>query len=304
MYPTLLSIGSVTITTFGFLLFIAVASALYVIWRLANLYDLNREKLIDLFLIGLLFGLIGGRLGFVGTHMSSFTNILTIFQLNTIPGLSLWGAIFGIILAVSIFSRRFNFIFWQIADFGMVALFMGLIWGHLGCLLGSCEYGFRVDSWFGVPQAGVIDRRFPIQAVAAIWAYLLFIYFWKKALKFHVNGSLASLGLVWLGISSLVIDLGRADIPAKWGPFSINLVWSLLAILIGTVLYYRLTKRSLKNDLKDTSSFITHPSQQRTLLARFKKSCYTLVTSSFSMLSRWKRVFSRKFNVRSNPKKF
>jgi len=304
MHPTLLAFGSIIITTYGFFLFIAVAMSLYVMWRLANLYDLNREKLIDLFLIGLLFGLVGGRLIFVLTHLSSFTDLLTIFQLNTTPGLSLWGTVLGLILAVSLFSKRFHFIFWQLADFGMVALFMGLIWGHIGCLLGSCEYGLPVNAWFGIPQSGVIDRRFPIQIIAAAWSYILFVYFWKKAMKFHVNGSIASFGLVWLGISTAVIDLGRADIPTIWGPFSINIIGSVLAVLIGLILYYRLTKRSLKNDFKDTASLMTHPSQQISLLTRWRKAWYTLIISSVSILNRWIKAFSRKFNVRSNPKKF
>src|SRR5581483_4248893 len=192
MWPVLFSLGDFPITAFGFFLTLAFLVALYFIWRAAQVYEIDPEKLLDVFFLSVFSGLILARNYFLLFHPELFDPI-KIFLFNRYPGFAFWGGLVGGSLGLWFFAQRFKLNLWQVFDFAVVGLFIGLSFASWGCLLGSCQYGVVSHSFLAVPQVGVIGTRFPVQALEAILFWLGFLYLWKKLLRFHFAGSITAL---------------------------------------------------------------------------------------------------------------
>lgn len=304
MYPVLFTIGSLTITSFGLFLLFGILVGLFVIWRLATLYDLNHEKVIDLFLITLFSSLAGARLVFALNHFQLFSNPFALIAINSLPGLNLWGGVIGGGVALAIFSRRFKLPWWQVTDFAIVALLVGLVFGNIGCFLGSCQYGPSTNMFFGINQIGVVGKRFPLQIVGLVVYYLAFISIWKKSLRFHISGTVATSGLMWICFIQFMIDFIRADMPDVFGPFKLGQPFEVVIFVAAAVVYYRLAKRSVAADLAQSRMVITSSSRRQEAISRWQKRCYTWLIDRWSQVVNIRKLVSRKLNVRSNPKKF
>lgn len=303
MYPTLTYIGNFAITSFGFSIALALLAGLFIIWRLAIVYELDKEKILDLFLITTALGLIGARALFILEHLANFQNISQIFLINRYPGFNFWGGfIFGT-LTLCLFSKRFKLSFWQLADMAIIGLVIGLAIGSLGCLLGSCQYGYPSKLPIAVTQIGLVDKRFPIQLIAASTYLFVFLQLWKGSLKFHFIGQLATKGLIWIGLISLLIDFFRADSTKLIFFLSSNQMYSLGLILLSLICFYRLSKRSITKDLRLIPQSLTDSRTRLKVLVVFRRTWYNFFDGLFSLFLNAGKTLS-KINVKPTPKKF
>lgn len=304
MKPVLITIGSQPISTFGFFLLLGLIFASFTIWRIIKAYDLNEERTIDLLLLTFAGGFVLARVYYILFHLTQFDDFIKFILVNRYPGLSFWGGLIGGILTLKLISQRFKMHFWQVADIGIVGVFIGLFFSSIGCLLGSCEYGLPSNLPFAVPQAGLIDKRFPLQFFEGFTYLILFFYLWKAVLRFHFSGQILARGLVLLGLVKFITELYRGDQIKLIGGLPLGLVWSLLLIIFGIWIYYVQGRKSLVHDLKMLLAVFIDSNRRHILISKIRKNWYNLSIDWKLSIARFRRNLFKVLNVKSNPTKF
>lgn len=303
MFPVLFSIGSLTVSSFGFFLALSFLLGLFLVWRLARAWDLEEERVLDLILLTVLGSLAGARLYFVTTHLDFFTADLTrIILIPKYPGFSFWGGFLGGWLSLYYFARRFKIDFWHIADIASIGLLAGLILSDLGCFLGSCAVGAPSGLFFAVNMAGMIGKRFPVQILESLLLLFALLNLWGKATHFHPRGRIISLALTDIGLIKLFTSFFR--------PANIEeLIFSLTLTILGIFIFYRTmsgadpkSRRTLLSDLKAVLGFtlavITSKQARQLLLFTLSKSWYNQKTAFSWKLSNINK-FLRRIRVKS-----
>lgn len=303
MLPVLFSIGPLSISSFGLFLAVGFLYGTFLVWRLARAFDLNEEKILDLTLLSFFGGLIGSRILFIILNLSFFgLDPLRWVLLTKYPGLLFAGGIIGGVLSLYFFNKRLKLDFWQVADFAATGLLGGLIFGDLGCFLGGCAIGIKSNAFFAMPVIGVLDKRFPIQALEATAFALVLWRIWPAATHFHFNGKIVSLGLILIGFFRFLLEFFREK---QYG--NLGYVFYLILFVFGIFIFYLKSKRSFINDLKKAPlnlvRIITEPRARAEILKELKKNWYNQRVGLNWKLKGWKTIL-RRANVRPTPKSF
>lgn len=275
MIPVLLSIGSLPISSFGVFLVLGFVTGMFLVWRLARAWDLDEEKILDLTLLTFIGGIIGARVYFATENLSIFiSSPLNLLLINKLPGLSFWGGILGGWLTLYYFARRKRLDFWQLADIAFVGLLGGLILSSFGCFLGGCNIGSQTNLFFGVSMAGALGKRWPVQLLEAILLIFGLMKIWAKATHFHQRGKIASLGFLYLGIITLILDPLKQNHSGR--------IFSLVFIALGTTIYYRVTRQSPLLHLRLLKRFLvlfaTDAETRKVVVQNLSKSWYNQKT--------------------------
>lgn len=281
MFPTL-SIGKLSVSSDGFFLVLGFLLGIFLVWRLARAWDLDEEKVLDLTLLAFLGGLAGARLYFVIEHPQFFfLSLLNIIRINKFPGFSFWGGILGGWLMLFFFARRKRLDFWQLADIASVGLLGGMILADIGCFLGGCSIGIPSKAFFAVTMLGSIGKRWPVQAVEAVFLIFTLRYIWSAATHFHQRGKIISLSLIYIGITKLILEPFNQD---HSGVF-----FAIIFVALGLTIFYRATKQ---DPLTHIIGLI-----QSLSIQNLKKSWYNQKTTMA-----WQFRSLKKFLRRSNVK--
>lgn len=303
MIPILFTVGKFPVTPIGVSLFLSLVLGLFVIWRIRNVYDLDPEKTLDIFFWSFVGGYITARLYYVLLHLDQFDSFIKVISILNYPGLSLFGGLIGGFFAMALLSLRFKVNLWQVLDYATVPLILGISLTSIGCLFSACQYGLPYNGWGSVVQAGLIDRRFPIQIIEGLVFFILFVYFYKKVLKFHFGGQIASLGLIFLGLFKLIFEIFRSD-TTKIAGVPQGYIWGVILIYLGVWVYYKRSKRLLSSDLRSFLLTLSSSQKRKLMLSKLTKSWYYLKISWRHKINRRMRGWTKGLNVRSNPSEF
>lgn len=289
MHPTILSIGNFSISSFGFFASLAFIAALFTIWRLSRVYDIDEEKTLDITLLTFFGGLIGSRVAYVLTNLSQFDSLKKMILLNRYPGLNFWGgAVLGF-LTLYLFTRRLKITFCHMADFITVGFFAALIFGSFGCLLGTCQYGFPYSGFLSVPQVGLVGNRFPTQLLETLAFYLAFVSLWKMCLRFHWSGKVVSIGLILLGVIKFFAEFLRADTQMLISPITEGQLLSVVSLLLGVYIFYTQSKRSLRHDLQSLGVLLSNHQRRNLALSKTARSWYNFRVTKRVRISRMRK---------------
>lgn len=285
MFPVI-SIGPFSISSYGIFLALGFLLGVFLVWRLSRAWDLSEEKVLDLTLLTFLGGFIGARAYFILENFSFFGgDLLKWLLVYKYPGFSLWGAILGGVLTLKFFSKKFKINFWQAADFAIVGLLVGLIFLQIGCFLGGCNIGIPSNLFFATNMIGAVGKRFPVQLVEVVLLLFVLSRSWKTATHFHIQGTVAARALIYIGVVMLITQPLRQNYSVSTTVFNSSLV------ILGTVIFYNITKRKIISDIKSLGIFLINlakdPSLRKILIDRINKSWYNYVIGI-----RWKaRLF-------------
>jgi phosphatidylglycerol---prolipoprotein diacylglyceryl transferase len=150
MDPIFLTIGPIVVRWYGVLIMLGVV--LGAVWsvRLARQRGLDPEWILDMGIAFAVAGIIGARIGYVLTSPAAFFGpggrpaaALAVWE----GGLSIHGAVAGIILVLVWAARRKGYDAWRYLDVLMPIMAFGIIGGRLGNFMNGTDTGGRRTDW-------------------------------------------------------------------------------------------------------------------------------------------------------------
>lgn len=171
MFPTLLTLGPFSLSTYGVLSAAGYAAAISWLQKRREAMGLTEDGFWSL--TYWLFGgiLLGAKLAYVLVERD-----LTLLWRDPRYGFVFYGGVFGCVAAALLYRRfRAPFDFRAVADHFAAALPLGHAIGRLGCLAAGCCYGKHTELPWGVAMAGDPSRH-PTQVYEALFNLALFFY--------------------------------------------------------------------------------------------------------------------------------
>lgn len=176
MHPILLKLGPITIYSYGAMVALGFILAVFLIYRRANSFGIEKEQVIDLALILLVSGIMGARIFYVVFNYRYYlAHPLDILNLSK-GGLVWYGGFSGalIVLLIYIIRKRLNF--WLVTD--MIAPYLALAqsFGRIGCFLNGCCFGITTGASnpVAISFPGETALRHPSELYSALSLFLIF----------------------------------------------------------------------------------------------------------------------------------
>ena len=214
--PVIADLGFVKVYWYGVMYLLAFLSAyLLARYRIKSEVLWNTKHVDDLIFYGALGAVLGGRLGYLMFYNWSvfISNPLTFFNFQN-GGMSFHGGFLGVLLAMVIFNKKYQFTFFQTTDFIAPLIPLGLGFGRIGNYINGELWGRVTDSSWGVlapDQSGLWEKRFPTQLYEAfLEGLVLFCILWLFSNKKPQVMATSSLFLILYGIFRFIIEFVRA----------------------------------------------------------------------------------------------
>ena len=214
--PVIADLGFVKVYWYGVMYLLAFLSAyLLARYRIKSEILWNSKHVDDLIFYGALGAVLGGRLGYLLFYNWSvfISNPLTFFNFQN-GGMSFHGGFLGVLLAMVIFNKKYQFTFFQTTDFIAPLIPLGLGFGRIGNYINGELWGRVTDSSWGIlapDQSGLWEKRFPTQLYEAfLEGFVLFCILWLFSNKKPQVMATSSLFLIFYGIFRFIIEFVRA----------------------------------------------------------------------------------------------
>jgi len=262
MYPDLIEIFGVKISTYGVLVALGMLLAYFTGIRLARREGIPADRAESVFIYAALFGLIGSRVAFVLEHPEDIGSFLDLFALWK-GGVSFLGGLAGGILGGLIAVKRNSLPLWKVADVAAPSLALAHSLGRLGCTAAGCCYGRPVPNVENVsvgihfmkdfpffyvvfPGGAVAPQGIPLYPTQLLEAGGNFIIFLILLLLFRrksFDGEVFSLYLLLYGAERFALEFYRGVTPPIPGlGLTWNQVATILMMILAAVLFFLLRK--------------------------------------------------------------
>lgn len=238
----LLNIGRLSVYTLSFFLVVAYLWYCFVVYKKGLEFRYTAETLYDLCLLSGVSGWLFARLGFVIEHFAVFrANWLRIVLLSEYPGYNYLGLVLGLILAVAVLARREEIKYYEGLD-----------------LLGLGLPGAMALERLGRVFSGEVRRlvwQLPIELFQALVLLVVFVWLWRLEREYRTfswyrfRRTQARHGFIFgsfLFLSGWVMILSNSWPVFKAGPLALGFA----GVVLGTVIVYRRSGRSLVHDVK------------------------------------------------------
>jgi len=262
MFPILLKIGPLTIHTYGFMMALGVALALWFIYVQAKKQELPASKLIDVAFYTIIVALLGAKLIlFFGDLSFYLENPKQLFSLARSGGVFQGGLAFGFFFALWLLRRK-KIPAWKTADIIAPALALGHSLGRVGCFSAGCCYGTECSVPWGVkfqnPYASKLTGvpfdtlLHPVQLYEAFLNFSSFLILFFILRKKRFDGQVISFYIINYSIIRYVVEFFRGDHEARvyfiqnaspYLSISYPQLFSILGLIAGFILLFILKKK-------------------------------------------------------------
>lgn len=221
MHQYIFFIGDFPIRSYGVVLSLSIILATGVGYFFAKVDGRGYEKfLIDIGLIGGLFGLLGARLWDVfffdwDYYHNHLTEILNVWQ----GGMAVQGGIIGGVLAGGIYAKKKNLDVIHLADILAPAIVLGQSLGRCANLLNGDAFGAPTGANFGIlyPETTLAHRTYGDQPLfpAEVWECQLDIVIFALLLIFrstnYFRGQCFALYVMLYAVARFILENFRGD---------------------------------------------------------------------------------------------
>lgn len=252
MYPVLLQIGNFELRSYGVIVALSFAIAVWVSTKEAERKGLDPRLIQDFAVYGLLGGLVGARIYFI-----LFSNPAYFLQ-NPWELLALWhggigviGSLIGGSLVAIWYCRKRNISLLKFGDILVPGIALAQTVGQFACLLNGDSYGKPTDlPWaitYSDPRslAPLNIRLHPIEIYEMAAYFLVFLLVWKIRKHYRIDGFTFFIYFAGYGMARFILDFFRGNPAIFASAIQAAQVFGaamILASLVGFLL--------LKKDLK------------------------------------------------------
>ncbi|NIP39253.1 MAG: prolipoprotein diacylglyceryl transferase [Candidatus Dadabacteria bacterium] len=217
MYPTLIEIGSVSISSYSVMVTLAYLAA----YILAG-FEIKRrgldDSIADWMLLAALFGGLGGAKILFLFQNATLTEFMNEPLRYLSSGLTFLGGLIGASVLIFLVALWKRISFWTLTDSSAPGLVLAYGIGRIGCLLVGDDYGTptRVPWGMSFPNGSppTTETVHPTQIYDTIIMSFVFISLWGIRKYNFPAGWLFSLMLMILGIQRFFIEFIRSTTPS------------------------------------------------------------------------------------------
>lgn len=228
----LFSIGHFSISLLGVTSTLGMIIGLLLIQKEGERKRLDKDKLMDLGLYTVVFGILGARLGYIVFFDPVYymENPMAVFRI-TQGGLSIQGAILAGGLFAFWFMKKKKMAVWKTADAIVPGVILGQAIGRVGCDV----FGVPMSrNWpWGVMVGG--ELLHPAQLYEVALNFILFLIIWRRRQTAQFDGELFFIYVIGFAFNRFIVEFFRSN-PLVIGSLSIAHVISLLIIVLGLLL--------------------------------------------------------------------
>ncbi len=263
MKPILFAWGPVIIPSFGFFLAFGFLIGSFVLWRRLK-DDYPEEDLLTLSLVLGLWSLLISRIFHVLANFDKFgLSIWSWLSLTSHPGLSLYGAIVGLVIGCIFFVSRAK---WRLGDVWDGVTEGGLwvfLYTSVGAYLSSIFPGKKTSLPWGIEFSGIEGKRHPISIyIFIIILLILFITWWLRIsyrkFRWYRSGKVGFVGLsvtFLLGLSFLILE-NFIDRGIYFYEIKLESLASILIVASSLIIIYLQSGRKLFEDQNKIGKYI------------------------------------------------
>lgn len=248
MHRILFHIGNLPVYSYGAMISLAVLVAAIFLSRESRREGIEPDHILEAVIVATVAGLLGSRILYVILNWDQFGGNWQDIFLSRFAGLTFYGALFGGIAAVLLWSRWRKVDFFKLTDLCAPYLALGYAFGRIGCFLNGCCYG-RVSVVPWAVTIPVVDNlpRHPVQLYAAGGALFIFVIL-KLVQRYrpYVGFNLIALCALY-GVLRFITEFFREE-AIFWLGLTLAQVFSLLlvitALLVALFLFSASPERS------------------------------------------------------------
>lgn len=240
--PVVLQLGSFAVHWYGLMYLLGFTLA----WLLGS-YRAKRvqpawtqDEVSDLVLYGALGVILGGRIGYMFFYdLPQLIHYpLSLFQVWQ-GGMSFHGGVLGVLLAMWLFSRRYQKNICDVTDFVTPLIPLGLLAGRIGNFINGELWGKVTHLPWGIifPTGGSLPRHPTELYEAFLEGFILFLILWFFSKKQRPPFAVSALFLLCYGVFRCAVEFYRIPDPQYgyllWGWVTMGQILSLPMILVG-----------------------------------------------------------------------
>ena len=215
------SIGSFNVYWYGVVIATGLLLAVIYAYVNADRYGVDRNKLFDCVIVGIITAVIGARVYYIAFYSGDWSSFFDIRD----GGIAIYGAIIGALIGGLTMAKIRKHPFLPLLDVTMVGFLIGQALGRWGNFFNQEAFGYQTNSLFRmISENTYIDGQnvavHPCFLYESLWCALGFLFlhiFNRKFQKYH--GQVFYLYLVWYGFERMIVEGLRTD--SLYLPFSI-----------------------------------------------------------------------------------
>ncbi|MGL4572976.1 MAG: prolipoprotein diacylglyceryl transferase [Clostridium sp.] len=237
----LFQIGNFKVYSYGFMIAIGIVLASTLFIKRAKREGYDEDKLLNLIIITVISGALGGKLLFIITEYKAILNNPEIL-LNFGNGFVIYGAIMLGAFGLYLYSKRCGFNTLQLADLAVPSLALAQGFGRIGCFLAGCCYGRETSLPIGVvfPVDSLAESGVPLiptQLFSSIFDFALAAFLlWYSGKKRKEGRVLASYIIIY-SIGRFFVEFLRNDPRGNVWILSTSQFIAIFTLIFGIVIY-------------------------------------------------------------------
>lgn len=248
----LFEIFGIQVKSYGLMIAIGIIVAASLLIRKGKKKGIDEDSLLNLIILSVIGGVLGGKLLFIITEFKSILNDPSIL-LNFGYGFVIYGAIFGGALSVYLYCKRKKWSAIEILDMTVPGLAIAQGFGRIGCFLAGCCYGAETNLPIGVEfpvnslaPTGV--HLHPTQIYSSIFDFLLGFFLLYYGKKEKESGKVMGMYLIIYSIGRFIVEFLRNDPRGNVGIFSTSQFIAIFTLALGIIIFnsYRVFKGEKK----------------------------------------------------------
>ncbi len=239
-----------TIYWYGVIIAVGFMLALIYGMKRADSFGIDRDRMLDAVLVGMIGAIFCARLYYVMFDGVSMTSIWDFFAIHE-GGIAIYGGVIGALLFGGITAKLRKINVLAMFDLASLGFLIGQAVGRWGNFINQEVYGKETgSSWFGMTGSLICHDYgealvHPLFLYESLWCLLVFVLLHKLSKKKAFDGQIFCGYIVLYGAGRFFLEGMRDhDFILRFGiGISISQVVSIIAVVVGVALYFILRRR-------------------------------------------------------------
>lgn len=221
---------------YGIIIALGMSLAVLYAFFNSNKFGVDKNKMIDVIIVGIIVGICGARLYYVIFSFDYFSdNLWKIFDLRT-GGLAIYGGVIFAFVSGFLVCKYKKIKFLPLADMASIGFLLGQGIGRWGNFMNIEAYGSHTDLPWGMTSNEIPINLQPVHPTflyESIWCILGFILF-NLLLRYRkFDGQVVLMYMVWYGFERFFVEGLRTD--SLWLVPNVIRVSQLISIILFVV---------------------------------------------------------------------